>query len=34
MTIRRRLEMYVFPDIGDKFIDQIATEDLLFPFTK
>ncbi len=34
MTIRRRLEMYVFPDIGDKFIDQIATEDLLVSIHK
>jgi hypothetical protein len=30
MTIRRRLKMYVFPDIGDRYIDQIVTEDLLF----
>lgn len=33
-TIQRRLEMYVFPDIGDKFIDQIVTEDLLFTLRK
>ena len=33
-TIQRRLEMYVFPDIGEKFIDQIATEDLLFTLRK
>ncbi|BEN45530.1 hypothetical protein SMKC056_24760 [Serratia marcescens] len=34
-TIQRRLEMYVFPDIGNKFIVQIVTDDLLFrpPFT-
>jgi len=29
-TIRRRLGMYVFPDIGVRYIDQIVTEDLLF----
>ncbi|MFP1908207.1 tyrosine-type recombinase/integrase [Lonsdalea quercina] len=28
-TIQRRLEMYVFPDIGDNLIDQITTADLL-----
>ncbi|EOX8385632.1 tyrosine-type recombinase/integrase, partial [Salmonella enterica subsp. diarizonae] len=33
-NIRRRLEMYVFPDIGDKYIDQIVTEDLLFTLRK
>lgn len=33
-TIQRRLEMYVFPDIGDSFIDQIATEDLLLTLRK
>lgn len=33
-TIQRRLEMYVFPDIGDKFIAQIVTEDLLFTLRK
>lgn len=25
----RRLEMYVFPDIGDRLIEGIETEDLL-----
>jgi integrase len=34
MTIRRRLKMYVFPDIGDRYIDQIVTEDLLFTLRK
>ncbi|EFV1553387.1 integrase arm-type DNA-binding domain-containing protein [Salmonella enterica] len=33
-TIQRRLEMYVFPDIGDSFIDQITTETLLFTLRK
>ncbi|QLR43806.1 tyrosine-type recombinase/integrase [Enterobacter sp. RHBSTW-00994] len=33
-TIQRRLEMYVFPDIGDRYIDQIVTEDLLFTLRK
>lgn len=33
-TIQRRLEMYVFPDIGDSLIDQIATEDLLLTLRK
>ncbi|CCC30918.1 bacteriophage integrase [Salmonella bongori NCTC 12419] len=33
-TIRRRLEMYIFPDIGDRYIDQIVTEDLLFTLRK
>lgn len=33
-TIQRRLEMYVFPDIGDSLIDQIVTEDLLFTLRK
>lgn len=33
-TIQRRLEMYVFPDIGDRPIDQIETEDLLFTLHK
>ena len=33
-TIQRRLEMYIFPDIGDRYIDQILTEDLLFTLRK
>ncbi|EKS4626314.1 integrase arm-type DNA-binding domain-containing protein [Salmonella enterica] len=33
-TIQRRLEMYVFPDIGDSLIDQITTETLLFTLRK
>ncbi|EDR0944260.1 DUF4102 domain-containing protein [Salmonella enterica subsp. arizonae] len=33
-TIQRRLEMYVFPDIGDSLIDQITTEALLFTLRK
>jgi len=33
-TIQRRLEMYVFPDIGDSLIDQISTETLLFTLRK
>lgn len=33
-TVQRRLEMYVFPDIGDRLIDQIETEDLLFTLRK
>ncbi|RAT19120.1 tyrosine-type recombinase/integrase [Lonsdalea populi] len=33
-TIQRRLEMYVFPDIGDSLIDQITTADLLFTLRK
>ncbi|EBQ9027540.1 integrase arm-type DNA-binding domain-containing protein [Salmonella enterica subsp. enterica serovar Ajiobo] len=33
-TIQRRLEMYVFPDIGDTLIDQITTETLLFTLRK
>lgn len=33
-TIQRRLEMYVFPDIGDSPIDQITTEALLFTLRK
>ncbi|TKV12333.1 integrase, partial [Citrobacter sp. wls619] len=33
-TIQRRLEMYVFPDIGDSFIDQITTADLLLTLRK
>ncbi|EAW2134078.1 DUF4102 domain-containing protein [Salmonella enterica] len=33
-TIQRRLEMYVFPDIGDGLIDQITTETLLFTLRK
>ena len=33
-TIQRRLEMYVFPDIGDSLIDQITTETLLFHCAK
>ncbi|EIC4683037.1 integrase arm-type DNA-binding domain-containing protein [Salmonella enterica] len=33
-TIQRRLEMYVFPDIGDSLIDQITTEMLLFTLRK
>ncbi|EJF5607537.1 integrase arm-type DNA-binding domain-containing protein [Salmonella enterica] len=33
-TIQRRLEMYVFLDIGDSLIDQITTETLLFPLRK
>ncbi|EOF5434785.1 tyrosine-type recombinase/integrase [Salmonella enterica] len=33
-TIQRRLEMYVFPDIGDSLIDQISTEALLFTLRK
>ncbi|MCR5948176.1 DUF4102 domain-containing protein [Salmonella enterica subsp. houtenae] len=33
-TIQRRLEMYVFPDIGDCLIDQITTETLLFTLRK
>ncbi|HCL4435727.1 TPA: tyrosine-type recombinase/integrase [Salmonella enterica] len=33
-TIQRRLEMYIFPDIGDSLIDQITTETLLFTLRK
>ncbi|EEI0028588.1 DUF4102 domain-containing protein [Salmonella enterica subsp. houtenae] len=33
-TIQRRLEMYVFLDIGDSLIDQITTETLLFTLRK
>ncbi|ENI4726907.1 tyrosine-type recombinase/integrase, partial [Salmonella enterica] len=33
-TIRRRLEMYISPDIGDRYIVQIVTEDLLFTLRK
>lgn len=33
-TVMRRLEMYVFPDIGNHLIDQIETEDLLFTLCK
>jgi integrase len=33
-TIQRRLEMYVFSDIGDRYIYQIVTEDLLFTLRK
>ncbi|CAK7065367.1 MAG: Prophage integrase IntA [Citrobacter freundii] len=33
-TIQRRLEMYVFPDIGDSLVDQITTETLLFTLRK
>lgn len=33
-TIQRRLEMYVFPDIGDCLIDQITTADLLLTLRK
>ncbi len=33
-TIQCRLEMYVFPDIGDSLIDQISTEDLLLTLRK
>lgn len=33
-TIQRRLEMYIFPDIGDALIDQITTEDLLLALRK
>ncbi|EAA6849324.1 DUF4102 domain-containing protein [Salmonella enterica subsp. enterica serovar Stanleyville] len=33
-TIQRRLEMYVFPNIGDSLIDQITTEDLLLTLRK
>ncbi|HCM1914396.1 TPA: integrase arm-type DNA-binding domain-containing protein [Salmonella enterica subsp. salamae serovar 28:r:e,n,z15] len=33
-TIQRRLEMYVFPDVGDSLIDQITTETLLFTLRK
>ncbi|MEE3661754.1 integrase arm-type DNA-binding domain-containing protein [Brenneria sp. g21c3] len=33
-TIQRRLEMYVFPDIGDSLIDQITTADLLLTLRK
>ncbi|HCM1976850.1 TPA: integrase arm-type DNA-binding domain-containing protein [Salmonella enterica subsp. houtenae serovar 47:z36:-] len=33
-TIQRRLEMYIFPDIGDSRIDQITTETLLFTLRK
>lgn len=33
-TIQRRLEMYVFPDIGDCLIAQITTADLLLTLRK
>ncbi|EBG6490190.1 DUF4102 domain-containing protein [Salmonella enterica] len=33
-TIQRRLETYIFPDIGDSLIDQITTETLLFTLRK
>ncbi|MGK4333947.1 tyrosine-type recombinase/integrase [Lonsdalea quercina] len=33
-TIQRRLEMYVFPDVGDNLIDQITTADLLLTLRK
>ncbi|MBW0083385.1 tyrosine-type recombinase/integrase, partial [Escherichia coli] len=33
-TVMRRLEMYVFPDIGDRLIEEIETEDLLFTLRK
>ena len=33
-TIQRRLEMYIFPDIGGSLIDQITTEDLLLALRK
>ncbi|ELK6655964.1 tyrosine-type recombinase/integrase [Citrobacter freundii] len=33
-TIQRRLEMYVFPDIGDSLIDQLTTDTLLFTLRK
>lgn len=33
-TIQRRLEMYIFPDIGDCLIDQITTADLLLTLRK
>lgn len=33
-TIQRRLEMYIFPDIGDRIIDQITTADLLLTLRK
>ncbi|EAY1316426.1 DUF4102 domain-containing protein [Salmonella enterica] len=33
-TILRRLETYIFPDIGDSLIDQITTETLLFTLRK
>ncbi|HDQ6873717.1 TPA: integrase arm-type DNA-binding domain-containing protein [Escherichia coli O166:H28] len=33
-TVMRRLEMYVFPDIGDRLIEEIETEDLLVTLLK
>ncbi len=33
-TIQRRLEIYIFPDIGGSLIDQITTETLLFTLRK
>lgn len=33
-TMQRRLEMYVFRDIGDSLIDQITTADLLLTLRK
>ncbi|ECI3850676.1 integrase arm-type DNA-binding domain-containing protein [Salmonella enterica subsp. enterica serovar Hillegersberg] len=33
-TVMRRLEMYVFPDIGESLIDQIVTQDLLLTLRK
>lgn len=33
-TVLRRLEMYIYPDIGDSFIDQVATADLLLTLRK
>ncbi|WP_423732584.1 phage integrase central domain-containing protein [Hafnia paralvei] len=29
-TIQRRLEMYIFPDIGGSLIDQVTTENFTF----
>lgn len=33
-TIQRRLERYMFSDLGDKYIHQIVTKDLLFTLRK
>ena len=33
-TIQRKLERYMFSDLGDKYIHQIVTEDLLFTLRK